>query len=144
MTNLLPATVLCIPRCRNNGKICEMVPATCIATCLFSHYVYLCLHSLFLLPTTIHMNVPYYLTIEKGLVHFGLEVRKISYICPVLFTPLIGSPYSTVSSLPPSSSDSSTLSSDFEYQRANSTPATSPPLALPPALPQPSQTTAMT
>jgi len=33
----------------------------------------------FLLPTTIHMNVPYYLTIEKGLVHFGSEVRKISY-----------------------------------------------------------------
>src|SRR5882762_8212 len=90
------------------------------------------------------MNVPYYLTIEKGLVHFGLEVRKISYICPVLFTPLIGSPYSTVSSLPPSSSDSSTLSSDWEYQHANSTPATSPPLALPPALPQPSLTTAMT
>src|ERR1700676_1421621 len=82
MTNLLPATVLCIPRCRNNGKICEMVPATCIATCLFSHYVYLCLHSLFLLPTTIHMNVPYYLTIEKGLVHFGSEVRKISYTYP--------------------------------------------------------------
>ena len=25
------------------------------------------------------MNVPYYLTIEKGLVHFGSEVRKISY-----------------------------------------------------------------
>src|SRR5882762_9434431 len=24
-------------------------------------------------------NVPYYLTIEKGLVHFGSEVRKISY-----------------------------------------------------------------
>ena len=32
--------------------------ATCITTCLFSHYVYLCLHSLSLLPTTIHMNVP--------------------------------------------------------------------------------------
>ena len=26
------------------------------------------------------MNVPYYLTIDKGLVHFGSEVRKISYI----------------------------------------------------------------
>ena len=26
------------------------------------------------------MNVPNYLTIEKGLVHFGSEVRKISYI----------------------------------------------------------------
>jgi len=25
------------------------------------------------------MNVPYYLTIERGLVHFGSEVRKISY-----------------------------------------------------------------
>ena len=25
------------------------------------------------------MNVPYYLTIDKGLVHFGSEVRKISY-----------------------------------------------------------------
>jgi hypothetical protein len=25
------------------------------------------------------MNVPYYLTIEKGLVYFGSEVRKISY-----------------------------------------------------------------
>src|SRR5882762_9658172 len=56
--------------------------ATCIATCLFSHYIYLCLHILFLLPTTIHMNVPYYLTIEKGLVHFGSEVKKISYRCP--------------------------------------------------------------
>jgi len=28
------------------------------------------------------MNVPYYLTMEKGLVHFGSEVRKISYRCP--------------------------------------------------------------
>jgi hypothetical protein len=28
------------------------------------------------------MNVPYYLTIEKGLVHFGSEVRKISYTHP--------------------------------------------------------------
>jgi hypothetical protein len=25
------------------------------------------------------MNVPYYLTIDKGLVHFGSEVRKVSY-----------------------------------------------------------------
>jgi len=25
------------------------------------------------------MNVPNYLTIERGLVHFGSEVRKISY-----------------------------------------------------------------
>ena len=33
------------------------------------------------------MNVPYYLTIEKGLVHFGSEVRKISYrfiFCSIL------------------------------------------------------------
>jgi hypothetical protein len=26
-----------------------------------------------------YMNVPYYLTIDKGLVHFGSEVRKVSY-----------------------------------------------------------------
>src|SRR6202011_5484467 len=63
---------------------------------------------------------------------------------PASFTPLMGSPSSTVSSLPPSSSDSITLSSDWEYQRANSTPTTSPPPALPPAPPQPSQTTTMT
>ena len=33
----------------------------------------------FLLHTTIHMNVTYYLTIDKVLVHFGSEVRKVSY-----------------------------------------------------------------
>jgi hypothetical protein len=27
------------------------------------------------------MNVTYYLTIDKVLVHFGSEVRKVSYIC---------------------------------------------------------------
>ena len=32
----------------------------------------------FLLCTTIHMNVPNYLTVERGLVHFGSDVRRIS------------------------------------------------------------------
>jgi hypothetical protein len=57
--------------------------ATCIA--IFSHSVCSCLHSLFLLCTTIHMNVPYHLTIERGLVHFGSEVRYLTLLNLVPF-----------------------------------------------------------
>ena len=37
------------------------------ATCLFSHYVCSCLHGLFLLCTTTHMNVPNYLILHHHL-----------------------------------------------------------------------------
>src|ERR1700674_226621 len=60
-------------------------PHAYLATCLFSHHVYLCLHNLFILQTTIHMNVTYYLTIDKVLVHFGSEVRKVSYTSRVIW-----------------------------------------------------------
>ena len=45
------------------------------------------------------MNVPYYLTIKKGLVHFGSEVRKISYTLSVSTSTFQSGGYSSHSAL---------------------------------------------
>ena len=54
----------------------------------------------------------------------GQFVSTATMLCPASFMPLTCSPSSTISSLSPSSSDSSTLSSAWECQCANITPTT--------------------